>query len=322
MPLVFTRHRVQRDHGIGEEVGARPIATPIVRGGAAERHVYDAAFIIHGHVPTPDVHAGAALPAISEPSIVPFLARARHGMKFPQWGAGARIVSARIARRTFGHFAHGGADHRDIFINGGNARVRHHHVDLAFIAESRIDLARVGVQRDQFAARGKQDARRILLVARPVGDAALGCGSGRQLISPNFGAGHWIECQYAAACRQVHHTVDHNRRGGRRCHTRAGQCERIVGSRGATSARRLGWKREGPGWHQFGDVAGRDLIERRVLGACQVARVVRPVGGSNLGGQRRGANGQEQNPTGIHETCSISVWPRPFDRGQPEKHVA
>src|SRR5277367_1145958 len=98
MPLVLARDGIHRDHGICEQVVARTIAAPIIRGRTTEGHIYNAALFIHGHVPAPDVHARAALPAVIEPGVMTEFTGTRHRMKIPQLRAGAGIVGTRIAR--------------------------------------------------------------------------------------------------------------------------------------------------------------------------------------------------------------------------------
>src|SRR5580698_10119956 len=115
MPFILPGNGIHGHHGIGEQVVARAISTPVIRSWAAERHIYDAAFFIHGHVPAPDVDARAFLPAVVEPGFVARFAGTRHGVKLPELSASARIVGARIACRTGMDFSDRSAEHGDIF---------------------------------------------------------------------------------------------------------------------------------------------------------------------------------------------------------------
>src|SRR5580700_6997822 len=94
MPFILAGDCIHGHHGIGEQVVARAVTTPVIRGRAAERHIYDAAFFIHGHVPAPDVDAGAFLPAVVEPGLVARFAGTRNGVKLPELAASASIVGA------------------------------------------------------------------------------------------------------------------------------------------------------------------------------------------------------------------------------------
>ncbi len=70
--------------------------------------------------------------------------------------------------------------------------------------------------------------------------------------------------------------------------------------------RGAGGKLEGPGGDKLGDVVGSDLIERRILGAREIARVIGPIARGNLGGHWQGDR-QKQNTRAAHELCSIST---------------
>ncbi len=63
-------------------------------------------------------------------------------------------------------------------------------------------------------------------------------------------------------------------------------------------ARRLGSQSVRPRGNELTDVPGRDLIERRILGAGQIARVIGPVGRSHLGGHRQRSHGQQSKSIG------------------------
>src|SRR5437870_4859279 len=61
-----------------------------------------------------------------------------------------------------------------VLVNGGSARVGHFQIDLAFLSEARVDSAGVRIQPDHFVAGGEDDTRRIVAVAGPECQTALG----------------------------------------------------------------------------------------------------------------------------------------------------
>ncbi len=85
-------------------------------------------------------------------------ARPGNGVKLPQLGAGASVVSARIAGRPGGNFENRRTYRNHVAKHRGHAPIADHHVDDALFAETRIELAGIGVQRDQIAA-GSQRMR-------------------------------------------------------------------------------------------------------------------------------------------------------------------
>src|SRR5215472_16871825 len=97
MPLVLARGGIDSDYGVAEQVGARAIAAIVIGGRRTEGHIYKTACFICSHVPAPGVHARTVLPAIVQPGVVPHFARLRDGLKLPQLGSRARVVSSRIA---------------------------------------------------------------------------------------------------------------------------------------------------------------------------------------------------------------------------------
>jgi|SRR5580704_6526387 hypothetical protein len=99
------------------------------------------------------------------------LARRWYRLKLPKLGACAGIVGARIARRTVFFFPGARAHEDHILENGRDAVIRHYHVQDALFRESGIELPGTGIERDQIPPGREQNSRRILPVARPVGDA-------------------------------------------------------------------------------------------------------------------------------------------------------
>jgi hypothetical protein len=79
----------------------------------------------------------------------------RNGVEFPHLRAGPGIVGARVAGRALGHFQYTGAYHHDVPENGRHTRISDGHIHYAFLAEARIDLTGVCVERDQVSSEVK-----------------------------------------------------------------------------------------------------------------------------------------------------------------------
>ncbi len=143
-------------------------------------------------------------------------------------------------------------------------RVAHHHIDYALIAESRIDFAGSGVQRDQIATRGKNDPRRILFVARPVRHAARRRTALGGRVAPHFFPRHRIERHHASRRGDIHDAIHHDRRSFRP-------------SSAESRSRRVAPQRKRPGGLQRRDVLRVDLRQRRVARGGRIMVVGRPI---------------------------------------------
>ena len=342
VPLVFPGFRVDGDDGIREQVVARAIAAPVVRGRSGDGHIEDAALDVRGHVPAPDVHARAPLPAVVLPRVVAALAGARHGVKLPELLAGTRVVRRRVAGRADRHLAHRRAQRNHVLEDDRHAVPSDGDVGDAVPAEAFGRLARGRVERHQprrrvrrarveaaasgfhvRRARGENDPLGVVAVAGPVRDAAARRVAVRDLIAPDLLAGGRVEREdVIAAGVQIHHAVDDDRRHlgiredlrrSRTASARAGRgCGLLARRRGAGAAgaaslsgRTLD-QRDVPGRRQLRHVVGVDLRERRILRARQIARIHRPVAvGRFLGpnGNREQGDGQGRG----HESKSAKA---------------
>ena len=94
MPFVFSGLSVNSNHRIAEQIVAGPVATPVIRRRRSDGHIEDAALLVHRQVPSPDVRAGALLPAVIQPCVMTDFARLRHRVKVPELFAGAGVEGA------------------------------------------------------------------------------------------------------------------------------------------------------------------------------------------------------------------------------------
>ena len=176
VPLVLARLGIHRDHRVRVQVAAGAIAAPVVGGRPGDRHVEDAALFVHRHVPAPDVHARAALPAVVRPRLVTGFAGPRHGVEFPELLPGARVERPRVAGRTIRHFADRRAERDDVLEDEGHAVPRHADIGDPVGAEPFRRLPGRRVERHQpraarFALRGarrEHHALWVVAIARPV----------------------------------------------------------------------------------------------------------------------------------------------------------
>jgi hypothetical protein len=204
---------------------------------------------------------------------MPGVARLGHGVKLPQLGSGAGIIGAGIPRGTQLVFAHAGSHRDHVVENRGDAGVTDHQVHDAVLTEARIELTGIGVERHQAtarreaargdAARGENDARRMLLIARPESHTAPGRVALGQWVAPDFLAGLRFERYHKISRRNVHQSVDHDRRDLR---------ADAFASRDFSSASRVG-----PGRGQLRNVGRIDLGERGVARAGRIVVIRGPV---------------------------------------------
>src|SRR5260370_21697519 len=118
---------VECHDGITEQVVAFTIAAVEIAGRAAIRGVKSFARLIDSHGEAPVVDAGAILPAAGRPGLIARLAGAWHGVELPQLGAGARVVSARIAGSPTGRLLSNVLADKQIVLTDRPRRLLGHH---------------------------------------------------------------------------------------------------------------------------------------------------------------------------------------------------
>src|SRR5690348_17020462 len=99
IPLQLAGQRVYGNERRAKEIRSFAIASPIIRGWLAERHIQDAALRIDRQK-SPDVRTRPVFPGIALPGIATGLARSRDRMKRPDEFSGAHIPGPRIAGRA------------------------------------------------------------------------------------------------------------------------------------------------------------------------------------------------------------------------------
>src|SRR5690606_7640861 len=113
------------------------------------------------------------LPAVVEPGLVADLARLRDRVELPQLLTGARVVGTAVAGRAARHFRCAGTDQHDVAENGRRIAVgRALDLDRAALPEGLVLPAGRGIERGDRVAGVVEQARAVLPVARPPGDAA------------------------------------------------------------------------------------------------------------------------------------------------------
>jgi hypothetical protein len=293
IPFELARGCVHGDDGICEKVRARPVSAVVVRGRSADGHVDRVGLFVRGHVPAPDVCAGAAVPTIVEPGFVTDFTRTRDGVKSPEELAGDRVVGARVARRSLGQLADAGAEQGDVLKDCGDAAVADGQLGDSASREGGHEFSGGGVERDQFAVeRGEDNTRRVRAVSEPVRNASRRGLAGRQFVVPDFLAGLGINCQHFVSGGKVHDSVDGDGRD-----FQAAAFDQF----------------HGPGLRQLRDVLRIDLLERGITRTRGIVTIHRPVAGAllRLGcrserrGKKRGETSNSshpQNTIGAHQS--------------------
>ena len=161
VPLVRAGLDVDRDHRVAEQVGALAVAAVGAGDRRGQRQVEQSALFVEREVERPGVGAKTALPAVAFPGVVADLARLRHRAELPELGAGARIERPGVADTARRSRRRVRADDDDVPVDERHRVVRHDHVHFACLAEAGVDRAGRGVERDQPAAGGEDDARRL-----------------------------------------------------------------------------------------------------------------------------------------------------------------
>ena len=96
IPLHFSRHGIHGDQRVAEQVRAGTVPAVAIVAGPADRHQQRAGLRVHGKR-APDIYAGAVLPAVVEPGLMPGFARLRNRVERPHQLPGSRIPGANIA---------------------------------------------------------------------------------------------------------------------------------------------------------------------------------------------------------------------------------
>ena len=288
VPDVLAGLCLDRDDRVPVEVRARPVAPVVARNRRGERQVDEAALGVGREEERPRVGTQPALPAIARPRVVPDVVRLGHRVEFPQARSIAHVEGAGVSDAAEGAGRGIGADHGDVAEDERHGVVGDAEADRAVVAEAGRGLAGGRLQRMQLETGGEQDARLVLVIARPVGDAPAGRRPAGHRTAPDLLARLGTQRDHAIRRRQVHHAVDHDRRRLR--------------VRSAPGGVRLGAPQVvGPGSTQAGHVVRGDGGERGVPGSCQVAAVHRPVGAARIRrlGRRTGrqAEGQQRTRT-------------------------
>ncbi len=201
VPEVLAGVHVHGNDRVAIQVGAGPIATPVIAGRAAEHRVENLALLVEREVPAPVIDALPVLPAFVEPALrMVRIARLRHGGEVPQLRSRAHVERFRIAgRRPLRHLAVVRTDDDDVLEDERHTAPGDAHVDGAAGSERLVEFTARGLERHETSADGHQDARRDRSVARPVGHAAArGCAAGtrsrRQRASASSATGGWSAC--------------------------------------------------------------------------------------------------------------------------------
>ena len=144
-------------------------------------------------------------------------------------------------------------------------------IDDAVLAEARYRLTGLGIQRHQTIAGGDEHDAVVALAVAPIRNAAAGKlarSNGGPLafahaISPQLFAGGGIQRNYGAASAAggINDTLHHQRRAFQFVFRARSQ---IIGLKA-------------PGHFQFGKIRRVNLVQRRILGALQIRRIVRPL---------------------------------------------
>ena len=238
VPHAFAGRRVERDDRLGVQVVAGPRAAVVVAGRLLGGQV-DVTELLVGAEQRPNTAVAGVRPRVLEPGLVAGLAGPRHDVKRPQLLARAHVVAAHVVGRHF--FRRELRFVQDVGSRGRHARhdddVAHderaarpapardgaleslREVHLAAVAEVRVALARLRVQRDEARADVGDDA--CVGAIGPIGEAARraaareagAVGARRQMVVPHGFARRRIERHDGPDDRaHVQQAVHHERR--------------------------------------------------------------------------------------------------------------
>ena len=227
IPLHLSRHRIHGDQRVPEQIRAGPVSAVAIVAGPPDRHQQRAGLGVHGKR-APYIYAGAILPAVIEPGLMPDFSRLRNRMERPDQFPGGRIPGADIATPAIRAVVlQVRSGEHQILVNRGRAvqsvgstlEARTFHpgfqIELAFLGETRHQLAGASVHPDQEAVFGaEENRRRSVLVSRPVSDPARGARGVLVIERPDGLSRLGFHGDQALKRRdEVHHAVHHQRRG-------------------------------------------------------------------------------------------------------------
>ncbi len=164
--------------------------------------------LVHGEVERPGVGPQTSPPAIALPGFVSDAPGLRYGTELPKLVAGTGVVGARVPDATDRSAWGVRADHDDVLVYQRDRIVRHHHVDLARLPETRCRCAGLRVDGNQTAPRGEDDTRWRSVVTGPIGDPAPRRRACLHQMPPELGTGRRVERYDAVHARQIHDVVD------------------------------------------------------------------------------------------------------------------
>ena len=287
VPAALSCLDIERDQALAKEAVARTMAAVVVARRQLHRHVDEAELFIRGHL-RPHTRIAGVGPRIVQPRVVAELAGPRDGVKDPQPPAGPHIEAPHVAldvglapRRAAGQMR--GADHNHV-VGDNRGRLPRDlafdeidllielllQVDDAVPAEALDRVAGFGVKRHELVANGDvEDA--LLLAVGPVREAAA-----RQLARGRDGALALVQAVHPQHLARERVERDGRATRARRrvdlsAHHERGRLE--VGLDPGAEVIRA----EPPGHLELAEVAGVDLVERRVPRAGQVAAVGPPL---------------------------------------------
>ena len=287
MPQSFARLQIERDQALPKQTVAGAMATVVIAGRQLDWQINDAELFVNRNL-SPDARVTGVRPRVALPCFVSDLAGPRDGVENPEALARADVIASDEtflvfwalgcpARQVCGADDHRVPDHYGRCVEAYLARDEIHllivfqlQIDNAVVPEPGYRHAGLGVHSDHLIARC--DINDPLLPAvGPVRQTAA-----RELPWRRFAAfafvdtvhppqlpGGGIEREDRAPCAapRVEHAVYHERR---RLVVEFGARAQVVGL-------------EPPGHLQFAEVAGIDLVERRVTSASEISSVSPPL---------------------------------------------
>ena len=287
VPTPFARADVDRDDALAVQIRTGPKAAVHVAVRRFDGQIRQPKLLV-GRDRGPDAGVAAARPrGVVEPAFVAALAGLRHGVESPQQLAGHDIETADVADDVVGLVGRRERrmrrGHHDDVARDRRRRVgpdlapvpivalieRRFEIDDAVVTEGLDGTTCRGVQRDELIARRHIDDALVVTALpkrEPAARELTRCfGAARTLIEaidPELLAGRSIQRRDGAACtaRRVEHAVDDDRR----------TLESILRGRAqvrdAVAPRNL----------ERAEVAGVDLLERRIARVTQIAAVGGP----------------------------------------------
>ena len=304
VPLALAGHRIQRQHGVREQVVALAEAAVEVVGRRARGGEHPSALLVDGDA-APGVGAAVVFPFHPLPGVVTDLSFLGNGVENPLHRAGDRVVAADMAGRRVVALVDAGRDDQHVLEHRARRRHLDHcrrridaevlpEIDEAIGAERGDESAGLRVHRVDAVAHEMENA--LATGPFPVDDAAVAQPDDvavvvfRRVESPDLLARRGVQRHSLEARRRdVHHPVDHDRV---RVHRRA-----LIGVAGLIF----------PGAFETMHVGRMDLSQWRVLIALRITAVDGPVdircaAGRDYcrvlsGHERRAGSGENSNVT-------------------------